>query len=98
MQHQTICNLFGFFNATSEETCAFLVFKDSSEKASKLSAKISSFADCIIFTFNKHFDKENDCVHEPVITKPHHWCRLFITFYIVNFLLFKNKNSTYLMK
>jgi len=41
-----------------------------------------------IFTFNKHFDKENDCVHEPVITKPHHWRRLFITFYIVNFLLF----------
>jgi len=52
----------------------------------------------IIFTFNKHFDKENDCVHEPVITKPNHWRRLFITFYIVNFLLFKNKNSTYLMK
>jgi len=26
-----------------------------------------------IFTFNKHFDKENDCVYEPVITKPHHW-------------------------
>jgi len=51
-----------------------------------------------IFTFNKHFDKENDCVHEPVIAKPHHWRRLFITFYIVNFLLFKNKNSTYLMK
>jgi len=22
---------------------------------------------CVIFTFNKHFDKENDCVHEPVI-------------------------------
>jgi len=52
----------------------------------------------IIFTFNKHFDKGNDCVHEPVITKPHHRRRLFITFYIVNFLLFKNKNSTYLMK
>ena len=51
-----------------------------------------------IFTFNKHFDKENDCVHEPVITQPHHWRRLFITFYIVNFLLFKNENSTYLMK
>ena len=34
----------------------------------------------IIFTFNKHFDKENDCVYEPVITKPHHWRRLFITF------------------
>ena len=45
----------------------------------------------VIFTFNKHFDKENDCVHEPVITKPHHWRRLFITFYIVNFLLFKKK-------
>ena len=44
----------------------------------------------------KHFDKENDCVDEP--TKPHHWRRLFITFYIVNFLLFKNENSTYLMK
>ena len=43
-----------------------------------------------IFTFNKHFDKENDCVHAPVITKPHHWRRLFITFiYIVNFLLQK---------
>ena len=52
----------------------------------------------LIFTFNKHFDKENDCVYEPVITKPHHWRRLFITFYIVNFLLFKNKNWTYLMK
>ena len=51
------------------------------------------------FTFNKQFDKENDCVDEPVITKPHHWRRLFITFYIVNLLLFiKNKNSTYLMK
>ena len=23
---------------------------------------------CHIFTFNKHFDKENDCVYEPVIT------------------------------
>ena len=42
-----------------------------------------------IFTFNKNFDKENDCVYEPVITKPHHWRRLFITLYIVNFLLFK---------
>ena len=52
----------------------------------------------VIFTFNKYFDKENDCVYEPVITKPHHWRRLFITFYIVNFLLFKNENSTYLMK
>ena len=54
----------------------------------------------MIFTFKKHFDKENDCVHEPVITQPHHWDwrRLFITFYIVNFLLFKNENSTYLMK
>jgi len=51
-----------------------------------------------IFTFNKHFDKKNDCVNEPVFTKPHFWRRLFITFYIVNFLLFKNKNSTYLMK
>ena len=51
-----------------------------------------------IFTFNKHFDKENDCVHEPVITQPHHWRRLFITFYIMNFLLFINENSTYLMK
>jgi len=51
----------------------------------------------LIFTFNKHFDKENDCVYEPVITKPHHWRRLFITFYM-NFLLFKNENSTYLMK
>jgi len=41
-----------------------------------------------IFTINKHFDKDNDCVHEPVITQPHHWHwrRLFITFYIVNFL------------
>jgi len=37
-------------------------------------------------------------VFEPVITKPHHWRRLFITFDIVNFLLFKNENSTYLMK
>jgi len=46
-----------------------------------------------IFTFNKHFDKEKDCVDEPVITKTHYWCRLFITFYIVNFKLFKNKNS-----
>ena len=49
---------------------------------------------CLIFTFNKPFDKENDCVYETVITKPHHWRRLFITFYIVNFLLFKNENST----
>ena len=54
--------------------------------------------DIITFTFNMHFDKENDCVHEPVITKPHNWRRLFITFYIVNFLLFKNENSTYLIK
>jgi len=46
----------------------------------------------LIFTFNKHFDNENDCFDEPLITKPHHWCRLFITFYIVNFLLFKNEN------
>ena len=62
---------------------------------------ICQFEHCVhdpIFTFNKHFDKENDCVHEPAITKPHHWRRLFITFYIVNFLLFKNKNSTYRMK
>jgi len=51
-----------------------------------------------IFTFNKHFDKENDCVYEPVITKPHLWRRLFKTFYIVNFLLFKNETSTYLLK
>jgi len=48
----------------------------------------------LIFTFNKHFDKGNGCVDEPVITKPHHWRRLFITFYIVNFLFFKNENST----
>jgi len=51
-----------------------------------------------IFTLNKHFDKENDCVDDPVITQPHHWRRLFITFYVVNFLLFKNENSTYLIK
>ena len=51
-----------------------------------------------IFTFNKHFDKENDCVFGPVITKPHHWRKLFITFYVVSFVLFKNKNLTYLMK
>jgi len=38
-----------------------------------------------IFTFNKHFDKENYCVDDPLITKPHHWRRLLITFYIVNF-------------
>ena len=50
-----------------------------------------------IFTFNNHFDKENDCVYETVITKPHHWRRLFITFFIVNFLMFLNENSTYLM-
>jgi len=49
----------------------------------------------IIFPFNKHFDKEND---EPVITKPHHWRRHFITLYIVKFVLFENENSTYLMK
>jgi len=59
----------------------------------KVLAKVQIY----IFTFNKHFDKENDCVYETVITKPHHWRRLFITFYIVNFLLFKNENSTYLM-
>jgi len=35
------------------------------------------FVYLVIFTFNKHFDKENDCVHEPVITKPHHWRRFF---------------------
>ena len=51
-----------------------------------------------IFTFNKHFDKENECVYEPVITKLHGRHRLFITVYIVNFLLFEKKNSTYLMK
>ena len=44
-----------------------------------------------IFTFNKHFDKEIDCVYEPVITKPHHWRRIFITFYIVNFFYLKTK-------
>ena len=48
-----------------------------------------------IFTFKEHFDNENDCVYEPVITKPHHWRRRF---FIVNFLLFKTENSTYLMK
>jgi len=46
----------------------------------------------VIFTFNKHFDLENDCVLEPLKAMPHYWLRYFITFYIVNFLLFKNKN------
>ena len=48
-------------------------------------------SDNSIFTFNKHFDKENDCVYEPVNTKPHHWRRLFITFSIVNFLVLKKR-------
>jgi len=43
------------------------------------------------------FDNENDCVYEPVITKPHHWRRHFITLYIVDFLFKKNENLTYLM-
>jgi len=44
-----------------------------------------------IFTFNKHFNKENDCVQEPLKEMPNHWRSYFITFYIVNFLLLKTK-------
>ena len=58
---------------------------------------LNKYLNITIFTFNKHFDKENDCLYEPVITKPHHWRKLFITFYIVNFLLFKHENLTYLI-
>ena len=46
----------------------------------------------VIFIFNKHFNKENDCFDEPLKTMPHHWLRLYITFNVVNFLLFKNEN------
>jgi len=44
-----------------------------------------------IFTFNKHFDKEHDCVDEPLITKPYHWRRLFITFHSEFFIIQKRK-------
>ena len=46
----------------------------------------------IIFTFDMHFDKENDCVQYPLKEMPPHWRRYFITFYFVNSLLLKNKN------
>jgi len=46
----------------------------------------------IIFTFDRHFDNENDCVQYPLKEMSHHWRREFITFYFINFLLLKNKN------
>jgi len=48
-----------------------------------------------IFTFSKHFDKENDCVYETVITEPHHWRSniifMQIAFVHVHFRYFDNK-------
>jgi len=43
-----------------------------------------------IFTFNVHFDKENDCIQNLTNAMPYHQHRYFITFYFINFLLLTN--------
>ena len=85
----------GLSKETAQLYCVLLRTATQEKKPNNIKTKFCYHY--IIFTFNKHFDKENFCVYEPVITKPHHWRSLCITFNIVNFLLFK-KISTYLMK
>jgi len=61
------------------------------EQVCRLKIKVLYY---LIFIFNKHFDKENDCVLEPLKAMHHHWRRHLKTLYTVNILLFKNKNLT----
>ena len=44
------------------------------------------------FTFNTHFEKENDCVRNLIIEMPHHRRIDFIILFFVNFVLLTHTN------